>query len=153
MTEPIHCEIAVPVDPARAFDIFVTLGRWWPLAYSYAEDRFRDAHVEPRAGGRWFELDDRGKETAWGLVGTYAPGERLVLGWAIGADRQPEKPGHGSELELTFKPVDGGTRVTLEHRAFDRHSTGGETLREGMASPRGWPLILAEYAREARQRA
>lgn len=152
--EPIRCEVIVPVDPTRAFDYFAgALGRWWPLPFTFAGSAFRDARIEPRAGGRWYEIDDKGEETSWGLVGDYEPGERLVLAFGIGADRRPEKPGHASEVEITFTAADDGARITVEHRAFERHGESGQTLRDGMASPQGWPVILAEFAREVRQRA
>jgi hypothetical protein len=55
-------------------------------------------------------------------------------------------------VEVRFMPGQGVTRVELEHRGFETHGEGAETLRAGMASPQGWRLILAEYARAARLR-
>jgi hypothetical protein len=45
------------------------------------------------------------------------------------------------------------TRVEVEHRKFERHGDGADTLREGLDSRRGWPLILAELRRFVRRRA
>jgi uncharacterized protein YndB with AHSA1/START domain len=148
--EVIKLAVQVPGGSQRVFDLFCTLGVWWPLAYTFSEARFEDGAVERRIGGRWFERDVEGKETSWGDVRAYEEGRRLVLGWAIGPDRRPAPPESASELELRFEASAGGTRVSLEHRAFERHGSGAEALRVGMSSPQGWPLILAELRRAAR---
>jgi uncharacterized protein YndB with AHSA1/START domain len=148
--EVIRHAVQVPGASQRLFDLFCTLGVWWPLAYTFSEARFEDGAVERRTGGRWFERDVEGKETAWGDVRAYEEGRRLVLGWAIGPDRRPAPPEQASEVEVRFEAAAGGTRVSLEHRAFERHGQGAEALRTGMSSPQGWSLILAELRRCAR---
>jgi len=55
-------------------------------------------------------------------------------------------------VRLRFIPDGAGCRVDLEHRGFERHGENGAAMRDGMASPQGWPLILAEFARETRRR-
>jgi uncharacterized protein YndB with AHSA1/START domain len=151
--EPVRCSIDVSLPPERAFSLFVDgIGRWWPLPYTFGEDRCETAAIEPRAGGRWFERNLEGAETSWGEVRAFEPPERIVLSFAISPSRQPDPPERASEVELRFAPASGGTCVELEHRDFERHGEGGEKLREGMASRQGWPLILASFAREARYR-
>jgi uncharacterized protein YndB with AHSA1/START domain len=150
--ETIRHAVQVPGTSQQVFDLFCTLGVWWPLAYTFSEARFEDAAVERKEGGRWFERDVEGKETGWGDVRAFEEGRRLVLGWAIGPDRRPAPPDQASEVEVRFEAAAGGTRVSLEHRAFDRHGQAGEALRGGMSSPQGWPLILAEFRRAARLR-
>jgi hypothetical protein len=39
-----------------------------------------------------------------------------------------------------------GTRVELEHRAFERHGQGAEGDRAAMDSSQGWPLLLERFA-------
>jgi uncharacterized protein YndB with AHSA1/START domain len=148
--EPITHQTIIPASPRRVFEVFCALGVWWPLAYTFSEARFEDGAVERRKGGRWYERDVEGKETEWGDVRAYDEGQRLVLGWGIGADRRPVPLEEASEVELRFEPVQGGARVTIEHRAFERHGDSGATLRTGMSSPQGWPLILAELRRTIR---
>ncbi|ATB50627.1 SRPBCC domain-containing protein [Corallococcus macrosporus] len=140
--------VDAPVD--QAFQFFTgALGRWWPLAYTFAGTQFQTAEVEPRPGGRWFERTLEGQETSWGEVREWAPPRALVLSFAITHDRQPAPPEAASEVTFHFQPEGTHqTRVQVQHRDFQRHGPeGGPVLREGMASPQGWPLILAELRR------
>jgi uncharacterized protein YndB with AHSA1/START domain/predicted enzyme related to lactoylglutathione lyase len=141
--------VVVDGGAAGAFDAFAAhLGAWWPIAYTFSGTGFVDAAVEPRVGGVWFESNDAGESLPWGRVLGYAPGERLVLGFAIGADRKPVPDASASEVELRFVPGGPGrTRVELAHRNFERHGEAAHTLRTGMDSAQGWPLILAELRR------
>lgn len=147
-------EVNVDAGIESAFDIFtVHLGAWWPLAYTFSMDRFRDAAIESRAGGVWFERDDSGTLLSWGEVRAFEPAARIVLAFAIGPDRKPVGNDAASEVEVLFAPDGPGrTRVVVEHRAFERHGEGGEATRAGMDSPQGWPLILAELQRWIRTR-
>lgn len=38
------------------------------------------------------------------------------------------------------------TRIELEHRNLDRHGSGWEAVRDGVAGEGGWPLYLRRYA-------
>ncbi|MGO1074328.1 SRPBCC family protein [Inquilinus sp. CA228] len=148
---PIQAGITVDAPPERAFEAFTAeLGRWWPLAYTYAQAELDTAVIEPKPGGLWFERDRAGQETAWGEVRAYEPPSRLVLSFAVSPDRAPEPEERASEVEIHFLAEGSGTRIELEHRDFERHGDGAGRLREGMASPGGWPLILADFARYLR---
>jgi hypothetical protein len=71
-----------------------------------------------------------------------------LLAWQISATREPQPdPEQSSTIEVRLVP-DGAqrTRVTLEHRDFDRLGRGGADYRTMMASDNGWPLILGRYA-------
>jgi uncharacterized protein YndB with AHSA1/START domain len=51
-----------------------------------------------------------------GRVTTWSPGERLTFSW-----RQASfPPDLHTEVEVRFEPVGAETRVTVEHRGFDR---------------------------------
>jgi uncharacterized protein YndB with AHSA1/START domain len=125
------------------------IGRWWPIAYTYGGSEFETATIERGAGGHWFETTRDGTRMNWGEVRAFEPGRELVLSFNVGADRKPEPPERNSEVAIRFIASNGGTRVELEHRHFERHKDG-ERLRTGMASEHGWPLILASYERETR---
>jgi uncharacterized protein YndB with AHSA1/START domain len=150
----IRHSVVVEASPDDAFRFFTTrLGDWWPIAYTFSEASFDDAVVQTHPGGRWLERDCDGREHSWGAVVSCEPGRRLVLEFGIGPDRQPVPSERSSEVEVRFEPESRGrdTRVEVEHRAFERHGEGAETLRAGLDSPRGWPLILAELRRGVRR--
>jgi uncharacterized protein YndB with AHSA1/START domain len=138
--------------PAReCFERFAgSIGRWWPIAYTWGETDFATATIERRAGGRWYETLQDGTEREWGEVRAFEQGARLVLSFNISPDRSPEPPERQSEVEVRFLPRGDETRVELEHRDLARHGAKADRLREAMASPQGWPLILASFAREMR---
>ena len=57
-----------------------------------------------------------------------------------------------SEVELRFtKEADGSTRVDLEHRYFERHGAGWETMRTTVDGPMGWAGLLQLFATRAEQ--
>jgi uncharacterized protein YndB with AHSA1/START domain len=143
-TQPVvRASVEVPVEPGAAFAIFTEeIGRWWrpgPINWNYA-DRAVGMRIEPGVGGRWIEVHDEatGEGFEHGQVLVWEPGRRLVLRYA---DR-----GHdidGTEVDLAFEAIEGGTRVTLEHRGWERLAADlaarkMETKRWGWANIVGW---------------
>ena len=45
------------------------------------------------------------------------------------------------------------TRVDLEHRHFERHGEGGESMRASVDAPNGWTTIMDLYANRVKERA
>ncbi len=61
---PVHHSVEVNGPPARAFKLFTAnMGRWWPGGRTPAAKPAVDVVVEPRAGGRWYEVDQDGNQT------------------------------------------------------------------------------------------
>ena len=74
---------------------------------------------------------------------TCEPPQRLVFTWQISPDRTPQPdPERSSEVEVVFEEAGNGTKVTVEHRAFERHGEEGEGYRDALASDLGWPYML-----------
>jgi uncharacterized protein YndB with AHSA1/START domain len=146
--EPIRHAVTVPVLADQAFAAFTDLARWWPPQYTWAADTLEDIGIEPREGGHCYERGPHGFTCHWGTVLTWHPPTRLEFAWQIAPDRVPEpNPAKASEVEVTFRPTGPSTtRVELEHRAFTHHGDAGDTYRQAMASPQGWPFILDRYA-------
>jgi hypothetical protein len=71
-----------------------------------------------------------------------------VFSWDISPQWQIETdPDNASEVEVTFvAETPQRTRVELEHRNLDRHGPGWESVRDGVAHDKGWPLYLTRYA-------
>jgi len=133
-------QVEVEASAEDAFVFFTSrMGEWWPLGKaSYGGDRAKDIFLEPSVGGRFFERFVDGDELQNGTVLECDPPNRIVFTWYT-ADWQGE-----TEVEVTFIPVDGGTRVELEHRGFDRVGPLGDDVA---AKFRGaWPGVMGAYA-------
>ncbi|WP_433574657.1 DHA2 family efflux MFS transporter permease subunit [Nocardia brasiliensis] len=116
-----NATVALPID--RAFAFFTeSFGSWWPTAYHIGGAEMADGIIEPRVGGRWYEVGTDGVECDWGRVLEYDPPNRLVVTWQINGQWQfdPDTD-HASEIEVRFS-ADGPeqTTVTLEHRHIDK---------------------------------
>lgn len=141
---PVVHSVEVKAAPARAFELFAAnMGAWWPRGRTPGTNPHSDIVLEPREGGRWFERDEAGNETAWGKVLAWEPPRRLLLGWQL--DHQFRYDAALlTEVELSFAPLSGGgTRVTLEHRDLERFGTDAEATATRIRS--GWPQMMGFF--------
>jgi uncharacterized protein YndB with AHSA1/START domain len=147
---PVRKSITVKADAARAFEVFTArIGHWWPRSHCIGASPQKEVVLEPKAGGRWFEIGEDGAQCDWGKVLAWEPPARVLLAWQIGADWKYD-PDLITEVEVTFTPVDGGTtRVDLEHRNLERFGDKIEDIRSRIDSPNGWSAILKIYAEVA----
>ena len=129
MTNPattLRASIDVALEPAPAFDV---------LAEELTAGLLRL--------GIRLETDPRGHITegpvAVGRVVAWEPGARMALEWHP-ADWQP---GEVTRVELRFEPVDGGTRVTLEHHGWGRLIGDAAELVSWFAEEAVGPLLRA----------
>jgi uncharacterized protein YndB with AHSA1/START domain len=138
--------LVVQASPETAFEVFTDgFDRWWPRSHHIGKAELAKAIMEPRAGGRWYEVCVDGSECEWGDVLTWDPPRRLVLAWRLNAQWAYD-PDLLTEVEVQFVPVaDGQTRIDFEHRGFERMGAGGEAARAGVDGPEGWGAILAEF--------
>jgi uncharacterized protein YndB with AHSA1/START domain len=106
----------------------------------------KEAVIEARPGGRWFERGEDGSECEVGKVLVWEPPNRLVLGWQLSPQFKYD-PNVTSEVEVRFI-ADGtsATLVELEHRHLERHGEQAETLRQAIDAPNGWSNLLNLYA-------
>lgn len=141
----VRKEVVVPADPALAFAVFTErFADWWP-GHHLSDGDVETYVLEPGEGGRWYERTTDGAECDWGRVLAWEPPHRLVLSWAISAQWRPD-PERASEVEVTFTPSGGGTRVVLEHRHLDRAGDGWRDMLASVGGDGGWGDILARYA-------
>src|SRR6476619_3087610 len=68
---PIRRELRVKASRQKAFDTFVAMGGWWLKSHSLTASGQKDVIIEPRAGGRWYEIANDGSEQLWGKVVAY----------------------------------------------------------------------------------
>ena len=152
---PIRLTHRLPVPAADAFATFTErMAAWWPADATWSGDSLESIGIEPRVGGFCFERGPHGLRLDWGRVTGWEPPNRLVFSWQIGADRTPEpNPAHASEVEVRFVDDGAGSRITLEHRGFDRHAGDAAGYRDAMASAGGWPRILDRFVAAVARRA
>jgi uncharacterized protein YndB with AHSA1/START domain len=147
---PVRKSITVKADAARAFEVFAgRIGSWWPRTHCIGSSPQKSVVVEPRAGGRWYEIGEDGSQCSWGKVLAWEPPRRLLLAWQINANWKYD-PDLVTEVEVTFTPLAGdATRVDLEHRNLERFGDQIETVRTRIDSEGGWSTILKMYAQSA----
>ena len=139
-------EVRAPID--RAFAVFASrMGDWWHKEHSIAQGTTqKDVVIEPRDGGRWYELGADGSEHLWGRVLSYEPPRRLVLAWQLTREFQYD-PHFDTTVEVQFEERDGVTIVHFEHRDLERMGPSAVEMLEGMDG--GWGMLLDLFKAEA----
>jgi uncharacterized protein YndB with AHSA1/START domain len=146
---PVRKSVTVACPPARAFEVFAArMGTWWLRSHSIAPGGQADVVVEPRTGGRWYEVGTGGDTCDWGEVKLWAPPHRLVLIWRL-TPAFTFDPALTTELEVTFTAEGTGTRVVLEHRGLENYGKDAARMRETFDGPDAWAGLLAGYAAAA----
>ncbi len=146
---PVRKSIFVKVPPADAFELFTSgIGKWWPKSHKLGEAELDRPVIEPREGGRWYQLNTDGSECENGKVAVWEPPARLVLIWQLTPDFAYD-PELVTEVEVLFTPKAGGTVVDLEHRHLERMGERADAMRETVSGPGGWPALLQLFADEA----
>jgi uncharacterized protein YndB with AHSA1/START domain len=142
MTSKVYVALRVKASPERAFAAFVDeIGAWWrPSPLFQTTPRPGRLSFEPGDGGRLIEMREGGKVFEIGTIRAWDPPRRLVFSW-----RQANFPlDLHTEVEVGFEAVGEETRVSIEHRGFDRVPAG--------AARHGFPdqvllMRLAEFWR------
>jgi len=118
VTSRVLVALRVAATAERAFAVFTgEIGLWWQpnMLFRFSAGRPGTLALEPGLGGRLVERLPGGKVFEIGRVTVWEPGRRLAFTW-----RQASfKPGQATEVEVRFEPLDGATRVTVEHRGWD----------------------------------
>lgn len=132
MTSAVIVSLRVQTTPERAFDVFTReIDAWWKPSGLFQITPRGDGRLrfEPGRDGRLVTRLASGKEFEIGRILVWAPGERLVFTW-----RQATfPPGLETEVEVRFEPTGEETRVTIEHRGWDR-------VPQDHAARHGFPL-------------
>ncbi len=98
---PVKKSLVVKATPEQAFAVFTAdIGRWWPPSHHIGAAPFKTAVLEPRVGGRWYEVGEDGSECQWGHV---HPPRRLVLAWQINSAWAFD-PDLVTEVEVVLRP-------------------------------------------------
>jgi uncharacterized protein YndB with AHSA1/START domain len=147
---PVRKSITVKADAARAFAVFTgRIGRWWPRSHCIGSSPQKDVVIEPKVGGRWYEIGEDGSHCNWGKVLAWEPPTRVLLAWQISADWKYD-PDLITEVEVRFTALsERETRVDLEHRNLERFGDKVDGIRSQIDAPNGWTAILKVYAEAA----
>ena len=147
----VRRQITVSASQERAFEVFTArLGTWWPKEYSIGQSPMADFILEPKIGGRWYELGQDGTQCDTGRVTAFEPPARLILAWHLNGQWQFDPdPAHASEVEVRFiAEGPARTRVELEHRGFERHGAGADAVFGSVGGDTGWNYCLESFAKQ-----
>lgn len=107
---------------------------WWPSCYEW---RPRPAGHRTDGVGRWCDL---------GRIVRAGPGTELSVLWDPG-DGGPPSPEIGGLVDMNVEALrDGRSRVRVRHSWPTPLVAEARFLHAALASPDGWPTILAAYA-------
>lgn len=139
---PIKISQTINAPPARCFELFVNrIGDWWPKGQTLSKGDYKSLTIEPKQGGRWFEVDGNDKDIQWGEVLAWEPPHRLLLVWRLNANFAYDPKLH-TEVELTFKDAGPGkTTMNLEHRDLEKLGENAEKFIGMLAG--GWESHVA----------
>jgi uncharacterized protein YndB with AHSA1/START domain len=147
----VTASVEVAVDPTTAFEVFTEdIDAWYKRGPHSFKDSKRAVAVrfEPGVGGRLIEVHDpvTGEGIEWGRVLVWEPGTRLVFADLLSS----APPAPLTEVEVRFASVEGGTRVTLEHRGLDRlpPDVAAQKRKYGWVTLLGW---FDEHVASARE--
>jgi uncharacterized protein YndB with AHSA1/START domain len=117
----IRVTTRVAVDPQTAFEVFTgEVDAWWCRGprFRWAPGRGGRLRFEPGVGGRLVEdrADGGGDAFEVGRVLAWEPGARLVFEFRA----RSFEPGQVTEVEVRFEAEGDGTRVSVEHRGWER---------------------------------
>lgn len=116
--QTVVVSIEVAAEPLHAFEVFTAqIDMWWLRGPKH---RFRapwngTLAFEPGPHGTLTETYADGTTFVIGRVSHWSPGERLVVSWRLPSFADAET----TEVDVRFEAVDGGTRVSVEHRGWN----------------------------------
>ena len=140
---PIRKSLRVRATRQKAFDTFFgAMGSWWLKSHSLIESGQKDVVIEPRPGGRWYEVGNDGNEQPWGKVLAWEAPERVLLAWQLNSEFAYD-PACETTIEVHFTEDGDHTLVYFEHRDLERFGGAAEATRQGMDG--GWGELLAGY--------
>jgi uncharacterized protein YndB with AHSA1/START domain len=153
-TATVRRSVTVRLPAEQAFQLFTAgYDSWWPRTHHIGKSPMKRAVIEGKTGGRCYSEQEDGTDCPWGQVLVWDPPKRLLLAWQITHEWGYEPDlAKASEVEVCFTQVaDGTTRVDLEHRHFERHGSGGDSIRTAVGSEGGWGMLLGLFAQKAEE--
>jgi hypothetical protein len=137
---PIVKTLHVECPPEEAFRVFTAgIGTWWPTeTHAVRAGAVEEVVFKEWAGGEVYEVSADGTRAHWARVLVWEPPSRVVLAWHVNPERAAP-----TEIEVTIAPDGRGSRVTLEHRNWERLGSEGPDARASYLT--GWDAVLARF--------
>ncbi len=143
MTDSVNVSITIKASKAKVFDAFVNhINEWWlrmgKFSYSFAPEGVEPGqiHIEPRLGGRFYEVFANGQEFQIGEVVAWQPHDHLQLTW------KGEEYNAPTLIDVSFSQTGEFTKVTLNHSGWT--AAGVPSYAEGYGQ--GWNELLEVFA-------
>jgi len=135
--DPVVKRVTVPGTASEVFALFTEgIAEWWPFStHSVAGDDAIDARIDPRPGGRMYEVTKTGQQHDWASVLLWEQDRRMVLDWYPGLPS-----GEATRLEISFLPLGDSTEVTLVHGGWEARGDEASDRRDDY--DRGWDVVL-----------
>ena len=132
--------VTVDLPVEEAFRLYTEgVATWWPYStHSVEGENVETVVFEAGDGGRIYERAKSGEEHVWGTVLAWDPPSRIVHSWHPGRAADSAQ-----EVEITFEPVDSGTRVELVHTGWEK--IGGRAAQTFSNYDTGWDFVLGKY--------
>jgi hypothetical protein len=151
VSQRVTVSTRVAAEPGEAFALFTgEIGAWWAAGAVRGARWNGVLRFEPGVGGRLLKsIGDQSFEI--GRVQRWEP----PAGFVFECREAGEADGPCTEVEVRFAPAEGGTRVTLEHRGFEKlppdHPARGGLAHEALL--RLWGRCWTEQLEQAKRRA
>jgi hypothetical protein len=138
--EPLRIAHEVACSAEHAFDTWTSrFGTWWPRSHSASGEADTEVVLEPRVGGRIYEVTSDGREIDWGWITHWEPPRRLGYRWHIRRDRAD-----ATDVEIRFVPHTGSSaRIEITHTGWERLGADGSRWRDANAA--GWSGLLPHF--------
>jgi Activator of Hsp90 ATPase homolog 1-like protein len=138
--EPLRLSFDLDCPADHAFTTWTQrFSSWWPANHTVSGEPGVSVFFEPRLGGKIFERTPEGRSHEWGEITAWEPPRRLGYLWYLRRDRAD-----ATEVEIRFVDRNGGARVEIEHRGWERLGAAGSDWRD--ANRAGWASLLPHFA-------
>ncbi len=119
MSSRVLVSLRVAAPPQRAFNVFTQeIHLWWRYdgRFRFSRQSPGKLSFEPRLGGALIESYADGTSFEIGRITAWEPGEKLCFTWRQASFAAEQ----GTDVEVRFEAVGAETRVSVEHRGWDR---------------------------------
>jgi uncharacterized protein YndB with AHSA1/START domain len=132
----MYFEVDCPAP--HAFAVWTSdISHWWPTEHTVTGKQALDIVLEPRVGGRIYELTTGGTELDWGEITEWDPPRRLAYRWYLREDGVD-----AADVAVEFIQERAKTRIQIDHSGWWRMGAPDNGLDDVSAAV--WSIAGAE---------